>query len=102
MSTPAAPDAASHEPSQGTEVHDVSDHGVSEHDVLRAAVMTAAWTTYEVLLAPEDITWARSQAYPLHIISYPDGRILVTAAHAPTCPLITSNGRSPCDRACDH
>lgn len=59
MNTPTAPGAASHEPNHGTE-----SHGVSDHDVLRAAVMTAAWTTHEVLLAPEDITWARTRGPP--------------------------------------
>jgi hypothetical protein len=59
--------------------------------------MTAAWAAHEVLLQPDDLAVARTEGHPLQIVRLPDGRILVTAAHAPTCPLITSGGQSPCD-----
>jgi hypothetical protein len=46
---------------------------------------------------PDELRAACIVGYPLRIVHLPDGRILVTAAHAPTCPLITSGGQSPCD-----
>ncbi|SEB46349.1 hypothetical protein SAMN04489727_1952 [Amycolatopsis tolypomycina] len=78
--------------SKPNEVRDLSDN-----DILRAALMTATWAAHEVLLDPDDLATARTQGHPLRIIHLPDGRILVTAAHAPTCPLITSGGQSLCD-----
>ena len=74
------------------EVRDLSDN-----DILRAALFAAAWAAHEVLPDPGDLAVARSEGYPLRIVPLLDGRILVTAAHAPTCPLITSGGQSLCD-----
>lgn len=90
-----SPDTPGGNPDQHTEAAALSDD-----ELVRAALMTSAWTTYEVLLGPDDIAWTRAKGHPLKIIRRPDGRVLITAAHAPTCALITSNDRSPCDLDC--
>jgi len=69
---------------------------------LREAVSALLFITYgpdaEGSIGPEDIAQDQARSRPLHIIEFPDGSVVFTKAHRPTCPFITSTGAEDCDK----
>ncbi|EWC64549.1 hypothetical protein UO65_0156 [Actinokineospora spheciospongiae] len=67
---------------------------------LREAVSALLLITYgsdaEGSIGPEDIAQDQACSRPLHVIEFPDGSVVFTKAHRPTCPFITS--AEDCDK----